>query len=46
MKIEIDGSFQEVSEGDGLLDAIRRAGIELPQVCYHPQLGSIQTCDT
>jgi formate dehydrogenase major subunit len=25
---------------------IDRAGVELPQVCYHPQLGPIQTCDT
>ena len=23
-----------------------RAGIHFPQVCYHPQLGPIQTCDT
>src|SRR5262249_41022638 len=22
------------------------AGVALPQVCYHPQLGPIQTCDT
>ncbi|MGB0066122.1 MAG: 2Fe-2S iron-sulfur cluster-binding protein, partial [Terracidiphilus sp.] len=23
-----------------------RDSVELPQVCYHPQLGPIQTCDT
>ena len=25
---------------------IGRAGVALPHVCYHPQLGPIQTCDT
>ena len=25
---------------------MNRTGIELPQVCYHPQLGPIETCDT
>ena len=32
--------------GETLLDAINRVGVELAQVCYHPQLGPIQTCDT
>ena len=32
--------------GDRLIDAINRAGIRLPQVCYLPILGPIQTCDT
>jgi len=44
--IMLDGSTQEVRAGERLIDVINRAGIELPQVCYHPQLGPIQTCDT
>src|SRR4029077_4361434 len=29
-----------------LLDLLNRAGPQIPQVCYHPQLGPIQSCDT
>jgi formate dehydrogenase major subunit len=46
MKIKIDGSNYEVEVGDRLIDVINRVGKELPQVCYHRQLGPIQTCDT
>ncbi|MFY9748473.1 MAG: formate dehydrogenase subunit alpha [Acidobacteriaceae bacterium] len=42
----IDGTAHEFSQGERLLDVINRAGIEVPQVCYHPQMGPIQTCDT
>src|SRR6266566_2059885 len=44
--ITIDGCVIEVALGERLIDAINRAGVELSQVCYHPQLGPIQTCDT
>jgi formate dehydrogenase major subunit len=44
--ITLNGSAREGHNGERLIDAINRAGIELPQVCYHPQLGPIQTCDT
>jgi formate dehydrogenase major subunit len=44
--INIDGKPQPISPGESLLEAIGKAGIEVPQVCYHPQLGPIQTCDT
>ena len=44
--VTIDGVRQPFTEGERLLEVIHRAGIELPQVCYHPQLGPIQTCDT
>ena len=37
---------QATPKRERLIDVIGRAGIELPHVCYHPQLGSIQTCDT
>jgi formate dehydrogenase major subunit len=42
----IDGTAREFSQGERLLEVINRAGIEVPQVCYHPQMGPIQTCDT
>jgi formate dehydrogenase major subunit len=44
--ISINDKQQHIREGERLIDAINRSGIELSQVCYHPQLGPIQTCDT
>ena len=46
MTILIDGSLNNARVGERLIDVIVRAGVELPHVCYHPQLGPIQTCDT
>jgi formate dehydrogenase major subunit len=46
MKIQINGSSHEASEGERLVDVINRVTKTLPQVCYQPQLGPIQTCDT
>ncbi len=46
MKITINGSSYEADAEERLVDVINRVGKELPQVCYHPQLGPIQTCDT
>ena len=46
MAISINGSTYDTSDGERLIDVLNRAGIEVPQVCYHPQLGPIQTCDT
>ena len=46
MTILIDGSPNNSQSGERLIDVIVRAGVELPHVCYHPQLGPIQTCDT
>ena len=44
--ISINGNAQIFAAGERLLDVIHRTGAEIPQVCYHPQLGPIQTCDT
>lgn len=44
--ITVDGIIQEASSGELLVDVINRGGLQLSQVCYHPQLGPIQTCDT
>ncbi len=38
--------MQAAREGEPLIEVLNRSGVELPQVCYHPQLGAIQTCDT
>src|SRR5262245_47989175 len=44
--IVLNGIRHEAAAGERLIDVINRAGIELAQVCYHPQLGPVQTCDT
>ena len=44
--VTLDGASHRASAGERLIDVINRAGLATPQVCYHPQLGPIQTCDT
>ena len=44
--ILINGKAFAITPGELLVEAINRADVKLPQVCYHPQLGPIQTCDT
>lgn len=44
--VTINGTRYESGPEQRLVDVINQAGIKLPQVCYHPQLGPIQTCDT
>lgn len=44
--ITIDGRREIATPGERLIDVINRSGSSLAQVCYHPQLGPIQTCDT
>ena len=46
IKVTIDGVVQEARVDERLVDLINRVGGTLSQVCYHPQLGPIQTCDT
>jgi formate dehydrogenase major subunit len=46
MTATINGRPQAIQPGERLIDLINRSGIEIPQVCYHPQLGPIQSCDT
>ena len=46
VNVKIDGVDLESRNGERLIDLINRSGGKLPQVCYHPQLGPIQTCDT
>lgn len=44
--VMIDGVEIEGRTDEWLIELLRRAGNDLPSVCYHPQLGPIQTCDT
>lgn len=44
--LKIDGLNFEAHAGELLVDALNRSGRKIPQVCYHPQLGPIETCDT
>src|SRR3984957_9592707 len=46
VSVIIDGLEHEGGKGERLVDLINRAGVKLAQVCYHPQMGPIQTCDT
>jgi len=44
--ITIDDAMHSFAPGESLIEVINRSGVKIPQVCYHPQLGPIQTCDT
>ena len=46
--LTLDGASVAAVDGEPLIETINRAlpARHLPQVCYHPQLGPIQTCDT
>jgi len=46
MTVTIDGVARDAAPGERLLDVFERIGVTIPHVCYHPQLGAIQTCDT
>ena len=46
IRVTIDGVVQETTSGERLIHVINRAGVKISQVCYHPQLGPIETCDT
>ena len=46
VRLTIDGVACEAGPDERLVDVILRTGTALPHVCYHPQLGPIQTCDT
>jgi formate dehydrogenase major subunit len=46
VSVTVDGSIREAKPGERLIDLINRTGSQIPQVCYHPKLGAIETCDT
>jgi len=44
--ITVDDQTVRVRAGQRLPEALDAAGVYLPHLCYHPDLGPIQTCDT
>jgi formate dehydrogenase major subunit len=46
VRLTIDGRGFDAQPNERIVDVITRSGIEVPHVCYHAQLGAIQTCDT
>src|SRR4051812_42934942 len=46
ISLTVDGKGAEANGDESLVELLNGLGIQIPQVCYHPQLGSIQTCDT
>ena len=44
--IHINGSAVEAAADQTVLQAVLATGEEIPHVCYHPNLGPIETCDT
>ncbi len=46
IEITVDGKPITAERGEWLVDSIMREAHDIPHVCYHPQMGPIQTCDT
>src|SRR5471032_1549572 len=46
IKLTLDGQEVETKPGELLIDLLLRREEKVPAVCYHHQLGPIQTCDT
>ncbi|MEK4148135.1 formate dehydrogenase subunit alpha [Robertmurraya sp. FSL W8-0741] len=44
--IHINGKEFPAKEGQTILDIAKSQDYMIPSICYHPNLGSIQTCDT
>ncbi len=46
IKLTLNGQAVEATAGEWLIDLLLRRDAKVPCVCYHHQLGPIQTCDT
>ena len=44
--LTLDGKAYTFPDGERLLDTLNRLNCKVPHVCYQPQLGPIETCDT
>ncbi|MHB1628798.1 MAG: formate dehydrogenase subunit alpha [Bacilli bacterium] len=44
--IDINGEKHRAALSASVLEAVLHAGVSMPHLCYHPQLGALQTCDT
>lgn len=43
-KVTIDGVAVEVPEGSTILDAAKRAGVDIPTLCYMAKINEIGSC--
>ncbi|PWW28437.1 formate dehydrogenase major subunit [Cytobacillus oceanisediminis] len=46
LNIKINGIEMKANPDQTVLQLLNDSSIEIPQVCYHPSLGAIETCDT
>ncbi|UOF89247.1 formate dehydrogenase subunit alpha [Fodinisporobacter ferrooxydans] len=46
VQITIDGKTLGASSEQSILEAALQQGLEIAHICYHPNLGAIQSCDT
>jgi formate dehydrogenase major subunit len=46
VSIQINGKEMIGKSGQTILEAANQEKVFIPQICYNPQLGAIQTCDT
>jgi formate dehydrogenase major subunit len=46
IRFMLDGQEVETTAGEPLIELLVRSNAQVPHVCYHPQLGEIETCDT
>ncbi|NHM32702.1 formate dehydrogenase subunit alpha [Neobacillus terrae] len=46
IRVKINGVEVEAESGHTVIQHLNNSSIEVPQVCYHPSLGPIETCDT
>ena len=44
MEFTIDDRTLEANRGESVLRAAQRHGIEIPHLCYHPQLSIAGSC--
>ncbi|MBN8202881.1 formate dehydrogenase subunit alpha [Bacillus sp. NTK034] len=46
LNIKINGIEIKAKQDQTVLQLLNDSSIEIPQVCFHPSLGAIETCDT
>lgn len=46
LNIKINGIEMKTEQDQTVLQLLNDSSIEIPQVCFHPSLGAIETCDT
>ncbi|MDP4162148.1 MAG: formate dehydrogenase subunit alpha [Bacillota bacterium] len=46
ISFQFNGKEYLAKSGQTILDAAREQDVFIPGICYHPNLGTIQTCDT